>query len=148
MIGLRMRSISLTLGTSFDYFFPDEDMPDEVNDRGYDIFEDIHTTPTGNTYMYEKGKRKVWGLEFKDISSVTKNALEHMTHGWQKKKQITVVYFGTHVTGTNQSPGTYSSSQIWGTGFVRLNGLPKESAFDLWNTTIIIREFGPDQNFT
>jgi len=146
-LGLRIRTISLGLGTNLDYFFPNYDMPDEVNERGYEAFEDVYTTPNGNAYIYGKGRIKTWDLHFRDVTSRTKDFLEHMASGWLTEQQISVIFFGSHVTGTTQSPGTYTASQIWGTAYIRISK-PKETAYDLWDIDANIREFGPDQSFS
>lgn len=147
-LGLRFRTTSLSLGSVFDYFVPDEDMPDEGNPRGFNLVEDIHETHHGNTFLYEKSKLKEWRLSFSDIQTITKEAIEHIAGGWFGKQQVTIVYFGSHVSGTTQSPGTYTASQIWGTGYCRLDGIPRENSFDLWTFGLIIKQFGTNQAFT
>jgi len=147
MYGLRFRTASLGLGTVCDFFVPDEDMPAEKNTRGYEVFREDTVTPNGNTFTYDKGKTKTWKLNFEAISTRTKNLIEHCDHGWMGEQQVTVVFFGTEVTGTTQSPGTYSSSQIWGTGYIRLSAPPDEVMFDAWDFEITIKQFGTNQSF-
>ena len=76
-----------------------------------------------------------------------KELIEHSDHGWLGQQQVTVVFFGTEVTGTTQSPGTYSASQIWGTGYIRLDKQPDEVMFDAWSFAITITQFGTNQSF-
>jgi len=146
-VGLRFRTYSIELGTSCDWFVPDGDMPDSENTRGTAIFRDIVTTPYGNTFIYDKGQRGEWKLNFKDISTASKNRIEFVESGWLGFRQITMVYFGTNVTGTTQSVGTYEASQIWGTGYVELSGRPVETDYNMWSVEMQINEFGPDQTF-
>lgn len=149
MYGIRLRSVAQSIGSVFDFFIPYADMPEADNPRGYDIFEDIIETPYGNTYLYSKGKRKRWQLSFQQITPRTKDALEHIAHGWLTQKQVTIVFFGTSVTGTATPPGSLQNAgQLWGTGFVRITGLPREVDVDLWNLELQITEFGTSQAFT
>jgi len=147
MYGLRIRTVSLSLGSFCDFFIPDEDMPAEVNTRGYEVFRDDLRAPNGNTFSYDKGRVKTWSLNFEAISTRTKDLVEHSDHGWLGKQQVSVIFFGTEVTGTTQSPGTYSASQVWGTGYVRLQKAPDEVMFDAWNLGITITQFGTNQSF-
>lgn len=146
--GLRFYHKSLTLGTVLDWFVPDQDMPNAPNKRGTRIFRDIIETPFGNTFLYDKGKRKEWDLEFSDIQTLSKGYLEFLESGWLQKRAITVIFFGTSVIGTNESAGSMATAgQLWGTGFIQLTDLPAESAFNLWNVNIKIIEFGTNQSF-
>jgi hypothetical protein len=146
--GLRMITKSISIGTSFDIFFSNDDMPDFPHAPGYELFEDINTTPSGNTYLYSRGKIKTWELDFKDITEFGKNALEHLCHGWAGSQQITIIYYGTAVTGTSEAAGGYSSSQIFGTGYMRVTSKAQETAFGLWDIGVTFKQFGPDQSFT
>lgn len=147
-VGLRFRTVNQTTGSVCDWFVPDADMPEAPNTRGYEVFRDVNITPAGNTYLYDKSRLKRWELQFLDISTRSKNFLEHVSHGWIGSMQITMVYFGSSVIGTTESAGSMSAAgQLWGTGWVEQNGLPNESASDLWNFNAIIHEFGPDQSF-
>jgi hypothetical protein len=122
-------------------------MPDSENTRGTVLYRDIHTTPSGNTFIYDKGDRREWKLSFKDISTASKERIEFAVGGWFGHRQITMVYFGTNVTGTTQSVGTYEASQIWGTGYLELPSLPMETDYNMWSLDLQINEFGPDQTF-
>lgn len=148
MYGLRFRSVAQSLGSVFDWFVPDYDMPDYPTERGYAEFRDVLTTPSGNTFIYDKSRIKKWNLIFSDITELSVRNLQHLANGWLGKKQITMVYFGTNVTGTTQSVGTYSAGQLWGTGFLLMQGLPKEKDVNLWDVTIELTEFGTGQIFT
>lgn len=143
MYGLRV--FHQANGTNIDFFFPDEDMPNEKNTRGYQIFRDDMTTPNGNTFVYEKGKIKSWQLDFEAISTPTKEMLERFDYGFLRQRPFSTVYFGTNVTGTTQGRGTYEASQVWGTGYIRITSGPTESMFDAWDMSITIKEFGTNQ---
>lgn len=145
--GLRIRTTSLSLGTSCDFFVDDADMPSDDNSRGYDVFRDDIVTPFGNTFIYDKGKTKKWTLKFELISTRQKELLEHADHGWLNNQQVSIIFFGTNVTGTTQSCGTYEASQIWGTGYIRVVSGPDEPMFDAWNMNIEIKQFGTNQSF-
>ena len=149
-MGLRFHSIAQSLGTSFSWYVSTADMPDAPNERGNEVFEDLIETPSGNTFIYSKGRRKSWKMDFVAISTDAKDKLEHVVSGWYNQKQITAVAYGSSVIGTLESMGSMNSvGQIWGTGYVRWSGgLPKETAYDMWNCSIQITEFGPDQSFT
>lgn len=114
--GLRMRSSALSMATTFDYFFPNDGMPDFPHTPKSQLFETIHTTPSGNAYMYSRGKIKVWDLNFLDVPTYTALALQHICEGWAGSQQIVVVFYGTAVTGTTDTPGNYDASQIWEQG--------------------------------
>jgi hypothetical protein len=147
--GLRLRTYSLTLGSAFDFFVPDRDMPTDKSPRGYNIGRDILTTPRGNSYLYDKFRKKQWKLTFEDITTLTKNSLEHIESGWLGSRQITMVYWGTSVIGTVETPGSMATAgQLWGTGYVTIDKIPEEAALDQWNLSLTIDEFGPDQSFT
>jgi hypothetical protein len=147
--GLRLRTYSRSLGSTFDWFVPDNDMPDAPNARGYEVFRDIHTTPSGNTYLYDKGKIKKWELQFSDISTISKDRLEHIAYGWMDSQQVTMVYFGTSVIGTTETVGSMETAgQLWGTGWCEIDNIPQETAMDLWNMKLTIHQFGSDQVFT
>lgn len=147
--GLRFRTYSMSLGSAHDWFVPDQDMPDAMNSRGTEVFRDIHTTPSGNTYLYDKGKRKRWDMSFQDMTTLGMTNLQHCVSGWLGSRQITQVYYGTSVIGTLESPGSMSSAgQLWGTCWLDMPKIAQEVAFDLWNADITITEFGGDQIFT
>lgn len=146
--GLRFRTTSVQIGTSCDFYLPTGDMPSDQNERGYEIFEDQLTSVAGNTWLYAKGRRKIWALTFEDISTRSKEFMEHIAGGWFDKQQVTIVYFGTSVIGTTETPGSMATAgQLWGTGFVRFTSKPRETAFDLWSFDIFITEFGTNQSF-
>lgn len=148
--GLRLYHKSLTLGSVFDWFIPPEDSPSAPNKRGTVTFRDDIDTPFGNSFNYEKGKRKEWQLKFEDISSTSKDRLEFINAGWLGSRAITMIFFGTSVVGTNESAGSMSSAgQLWGTGYLRITGdLPEETAFNLWTLDIKLTEYGPNQSFS
>lgn len=147
--GLRFRTYSQSLGSSFDWFMPDQDMPNESNPRGYLVGRDILTTNRGNDFLYDKYRKKQWKLVFQDIQTISKERLEFCESGWLGSRQITMVYFGTSVIGTSESPGSMSSAgQLWGTGYLSLDKIPEETAADLWDVNLTVTEFGPDQSFT
>lgn len=146
--GLRMRTTSISIGSTYDYFFPDDGMPDFPHSPDTELFEDIHTTPSGNTYVYARGSRKSWELNFKDIPENTKIALEHLAHGWAGSQQVTIIYYGTAVTGTTDVPSAYAASQIFGTGYLRITGKPTETAYGLWDVGVTFKQWGPDQSFS
>jgi len=88
-------------------------------------------------------------MSFFDISTRTKESLEHITHGWIGSKQITVLAFGSSVIGTSESMASMASvGQIFGTGWVDILDVPIETALDLWNINIEWTQFGVDQQFT
>ena len=123
-------------------------MASDKNERGYELFEDVLQTPTGNHWIYAKGRIKTWALSFEDISTRSKNHLEHMCVGWYDQQQITMVYYGTSVIGTAESPGSMlTAGQLWGTGFMRFTTKPRETAFDLWTFDTFVTEFGTNQSF-
>jgi len=147
--GLRLRTWSQSLGSAFDWFVPDESMPEAPNPRGHKIFRDIIETPSGNTFLYDKGKIKFWRLTFRDIKTLDKERFEHVAHGWIGSKQITMVYFGTSVIGTVESPGSMSTAgQLWGTGYITLLSEPEEVDMDFWNVELSITQFGSSQSFS
>ena len=133
-------------GTNCDFFFPDEDMPNEKNDKPYQVFRDDITTPQGNTFIYDLGKIKTWKLDFEAVSTRTKEFLELFDYGWIGNRAFSTIYFGTNVTGTLQGKGTYEASQIWGTGYIRIVSGPTEEIFDAWNIGIVIKQFGTNQS--
>src|SRR5882672_7752541 len=143
--GIRLRSVSQTLGSTFDWFIPDDgSMPDQENPRGYLIGRDLIVTPSGNTYMYDKYRIKQWQLNFRDIPTLSKNSLEHITSGWIGQKQIVIVFAGSSVTGTTIAPGSLASvNQCWGTGYAEFTSLPKETVLDLWDCDFQLTQFGP-----
>ncbi len=146
--GLRFHSISQSLGTSFSWFVPSADMPVEQNTRGYDVYRDELTTPRGNTWLYDKGKRRTWTLDWQMVTTDTKMKCEHIFCGWLGSRQICVVAYGSSVIGTTESMASMASvGQIWATCFVKMSK-PKESVFDLWDFTMDLIEFGQDQSFT
>ena len=149
MLGLRFDTKSLTLGTTFSFFVPEQDMPDEPNKRGYELFEDINVTPSGNTFLYEKGKQYQMSLSWKDIHTPTKDAIEKCVYGWHQQKQITIVSYGSSVNGTITTLGSLASvGQVYGTGFMRFSAVPEENSVDLWNFETIWKTFGTNQNFS
>ncbi len=150
-LGLTFITISENLGTYSDFFIPDQDMPDYPHSPGYDDYRDEIITPHGNKYLYDKGKTKSWDLNFTDISTSTKDKLQHCCDGWLSHQQFTIIFFGSLVNGTAISaPGTSCNfpTQCWGTGYLIMSGKPNESGLDLWNISINIKEFGPNQTFT
>jgi hypothetical protein len=148
-LGLRFDTKSLALGSTFSFFVPSQDMPDEPNKRGYELFEDIDTTPSGNTFIYEKGEQKQIHLSWKIIHVSTKNAIEHCVKGWHRQKQITIVSYGSSIAGTVTTLGSLASvGQVYGTGFLRFVSLPEEISLDLWNFETVWKEFGTNQLFT
>ncbi len=139
---------SLALGTSGTYTVPDYDFPVEANTRGYEVFRDMHRTPTGNTWIYEKSRIKRWSpMSFEDSTTTTKNGIEHAAHGWIGNAIINVLAFGTCNVGTLTMAECLAAGQIWGTCFIEFDSLPKETALDLWTFSISITEFGPNQSF-
>lgn len=148
--GLRFHTISISLGTSLSFFVPDEDMPIDQNERGYELLEDIIETGRGNKFIYEKGEYRQWHLIFEAVSERTKSHIEHCVRGWRGSQQITVVAFGTSVIGTSESMASMATAgQIYGTGYLRItSGKPKERMLDMWDFEVLWTEFGPDQSFT
>jgi hypothetical protein len=144
--GLRFRTVSQSLGTSLDFFVPEADFPVENNARGYNVYRDKLVAPNGNTWLYDKGKTKHWSVSFEDVTTNTKEIMEHICLGWLCKKQVTVVFWGTNVTGTTQSCGTYEAGMIWGTGYLEMTE-PKERIADMWSFDVEINEFGTNQVF-
>lgn len=144
---MRIITRSLSLGSSCDWFIPEQDMPSSNNSPYEKLFEDIITTPFGNSFLYEKGKINAWQLNFESITTQSYNLLKHICNGWHGLQQVTTLFYGSHVTGTNQSAGTYSASQIWGTGFCRMSNV-SEVISDSWNCTIEITQFGSNQHFS
>jgi hypothetical protein len=142
---LRFLTKSQSLGTSMDWYCPNEDDPNDKNTPITLLHEDIITTPFGNSFLYEKGKTKEWTLEFESITNDSMNKLDHICSGWYGKQQVTILYFGTNVTGTTQSIGTYEASQLWGTGFCRM--VSRQGVLDMWNCTLKITQFGTNQVF-
>lgn len=147
--GLRFRSVSQSLGSTFDWFVPDSDMPDIDNTRGKNIYRDVIVGPTGNTFLYDKGKTKKWKLNFQDVSPLAMNSVDHCCSGWLGQKQITIIYFGTVTDGTAvYTPAQLASAgQCWGTGYFTMVNEPQELGLDLWTFSIEINEFGPNQVF-
>ena len=88
--GLRFVTYSQNLGSRFDWFVPDCDMPESSNKRGYKVNQSIIETPFGNTFIYDMGKRKKWSLQFRDITTLSKDRLEHCYCGWLGSRQITM----------------------------------------------------------
>jgi hypothetical protein len=150
MYGLRFRCNVLQLGTLFDWFVPDQDMPDTPNERGYKVFQDVHTTPSGNTFIYDKSRVRSWKLTFDNVSTLSKDRIEHIVTGWLGQQKVTSVYFGTSVIGTTESCGSMASAgQLFGTGFFTFTKLPSEGDLaDMWNFEIQFTEFGPNQVFS
>ncbi len=147
--GLRFYHKSRSLGSVFDWFVPDQDCPSAPNDRGTVLFRDIIETPNGNTFIYDKGKRKEWDITFEDISTLSKDRLEFIEGGWLGSLAVTMIFFGTSVIGTNESAGSMSSAgQLWGTGYVKFDGKPKETEYNMWTLKLSIIEFGANQSFT
>ena len=146
--GLRFYTISQSLGTSHDYFVQNGDMPETDSARGYERFSDFHTTPTGNTFIYDKARIKDWNINFVEVTTEAKDSMQHICDGWMGLKQITAVYFGTLVTSGASLSTLASGGQCYGTCFLEMVGKPREVALDLWNFEVHIREFGPDQSFT
>ena len=147
--GIRFHTVSLSLGSSMSWFLPTADMPDENSPRGYDVFQDIKITPTGNKFLYDHARTKAWEFTFLDITTDSKEKLEHLCHGWIGSQQITVIAFGTSVIGTSESMASMASAgQIYGTGFCQQSERPRESALDLWNFKMLWMEAGPDQSFS
>jgi hypothetical protein len=147
--GLRFHTIARNIGSSMSWYVPQADMPDEKNSRGTQLFEDRIETSSGNTFIYHKGKRKVWTMSFSSVSSDSMRKLEHVCGGWGSLSQITVICFGTSVIGTNESMGSMSlAGQVWGTGFARMEAEPTEDQFDMWSASVKFTEFGQDQSFT
>jgi len=148
-IGLRFHTISQSLGSSCSFFVPSADMPSEPNERGYREWGYMPETPTGNTFDYRTGRTKQWSIDFEDITTLTKEFVQHCCNGWIGSKQITIVAYGSSVIGTAESMASMASvGQIWGTGYLKMKNLPKETAMDLWTFSIDINEFGPNQQFT
>jgi len=147
MYYLQFYSYAQSIGSSFIWIVPDYDMPDYPSDRGYLEFRDKITTPSGNTFIYDKSKVKHWTLNFADITELSKNKLQHICNGWLGQKQITMVFFGTSANGDDYEAAE-GDGQLWGTGFVSQLGEPKEKGIDLWDYTIEITEFGANQIFT
>ena len=147
--GIRFHTVSLSIGSSMSFFLPTEDMPDERSPRGYEVFQDVTTTPTGNSFLYGFGRIKTWEMSFLDISTDTKEKLEHICHGWIGSQQITILAFGTSVIGTTETMASMASAgQIYGTGFCQQLDQPIETALDLWNFRLLWTQFGPDQTFS
>ena len=147
MYGMRFYTVAQLLGTSMDWFVPTEDMPDEDSERGFLSKRDIHTTQSGNTYVYDKYKNKNFNMKFSHISTASKEKLEHICDGWLGNKQLTVLYFGSLVNSATSLSTLASQGQVFGTGYCMLNGLPKETALDLWTLELSFNEFGTNQSF-
>jgi hypothetical protein len=148
MYGLRFYTKSITLGTTFDFFVPDSDMPEAKNSRGNELIEDVNVTPFGNTWLYEKGKIGKWKQTYDNVTTQSMLAITHCVEGWYKQQQITIVAFGTLVSGTATPLGSLESiGQIWGTCYLRFSKPPEEEILDLWNFDLEITKFGTNQIF-
>jgi hypothetical protein len=148
-LGLRFDTKSLTLGTTFSFFVPGQDMPDEPNKRGHELFEDENTTPFGNTFLYEKGMQKQMHLSWKDIHVETKQAIDWCVKGWFGQRQLTIISYGSSVINDSISLGSLGSvGQVYGTGFLRYVSIPEEKSLDLWDFETVWKEFGTNQYAT
>jgi hypothetical protein len=137
----------LTLGSTYDFFVPDGDMPDENNSRGYTVSRDINTTYGGNTFVYEKSKIRKWSMSFNDVSTATKDSLDFIANGFFKQRPIGICYYGSLVTAGATPSTMFTQGQCWGTCLIELDGMPKETAYGLWSFGLNLTEYGTEQAF-